>query len=468
MPGELITDPAAAFERVYCVNLDRRPDRWKRFAEAMPADWPFPHPTRVAAIDGKLVRHPAHWRAGGGAWGCFRSHLRLIEACINEGVRSVLLLEDDATFAGDFTPRVLDWLRKVPADWECLYLGGQHLKVKTHQPVELLPGVWQPFNVNRTHAWALQGSGLTAVYAHLVAAGWHPKHHIDHRLGVWHQQRKARIYCPGEWLVGQAADRSNISGRAFATDRFWRTPGVSQGVEAPDRTRDRTPGRTPNRTPDGLTPAVRQVLALIGTHSSGSSALAGALWHLRIWFGRQQDLTGFWGKGTPAAGGEHRQLARICEAAWPFKSTRPAKQPRWIRQQLAAFVRDRRREAPGMILGVKYPQLCLGGQQLRLICGQDLRVLVCDRPLEEAIPSIWRRTKAKGAAAEALAAHQQLLAAARDKFADQMGENALRVKYADLLDDPPGTLTTVAGWLGLQPTEAQLANAVASIQTTDN
>lgn len=70
-----IADPSQTLERVYCINLDRRSDRWKRFAEGVPTDWPFAAPIRVPAIDGKLVKHPDYWTAGGGA-GCGRTPQR--------------------------------------------------------------------------------------------------------------------------------------------------------------------------------------------------------------------------------------------------------------------------------------------------------------------------------------------------------------------------------------------------------
>ena len=220
-----ITNAATAFERVYCVNLDSRPDRWRRFAEGLPADWPFAPPVRVRAIWGKSVKHPDYWHSGNGAWGCYRSHLRIIEECLNEGVQSVLLLEDDALFPPDFAPRVSAWLRHVPANWQMLYLGGQHLFAKKHPPRQVAPELWQPYNVNRTHAFALQGDMLQIVYHHLLRTDWHRANHIDHHLGRLHQQRKHRIYCPPEWLVGQAEGKSNISGKT-PPERFWRTRGT--------------------------------------------------------------------------------------------------------------------------------------------------------------------------------------------------------------------------------------------------
>ena len=440
-----IQDPQRAFARVVCINLDRRPDRWRRFAEGLPADWPWPMPIRIPAIDGQRVRHPDHWTSGGGAWGCYRSHLQIIESALNDAVRSILILEDDALFPSGFTARALDWLRTVPADWQMLYLGGQHLFAARHPPVEIRPGVYQPYNVNRTHAFALQGDMLQIVYQHLLRHDWHRRNHIDHHLGRLHQQRQHRIYCPPEWLVGQASGKSNISGKT-PPDRFWRP-----AEQIADDRRSSLPPPS--------------CVAILGLHSSGSSALAQALWHCGLWFGEPGDLMGYWGKHSPAKGGEHKHLATIMEQSIPFRSTAHARPRRWLWRHLKAFIEARQRESTsrGLFAAIKYPQLCQAGRQLRNICGDGLRIIIADRPIQESIDSLIRRTNATGPAAEAIAAHQRWLAQGRDALAAEIPDQVYRVAYDALLTDPAGQLTQLTDWLGLQPTAAQLAAAAAAI-----
>lgn len=59
------------FDRVVCINLDRRGDRWHRFQDNVAsAGWPFVEIERFSAVDGHKVPSPGWWRAGGGAWGC--------------------------------------------------------------------------------------------------------------------------------------------------------------------------------------------------------------------------------------------------------------------------------------------------------------------------------------------------------------------------------------------------------------
>lgn len=263
------------FERCYVVNLDRRSDRYADFCQRC-LDWPFVEIQRAAAVDGRLVPHARWWSAGGGAWGCYRSHAGLIEKCLNENVRSVLLMEDDAFLCDNFTDRARAFLENVPADWQMLYLGGQHLFAKIHPPQKINDWVFQPHNVNRTHAFALSREGMKIAYRHLYQHDWRKHHHIDHHFGRMHMTQKIIVYTPGEWLVGQAEGKSNISGRKFDT-RFWPAAAKYQGGDA-------KPAK-PRQSP--------YFLAIVGLHSSGSSAIAGVCYHLGVHLGNK--LSGYYG-----------------------------------------------------------------------------------------------------------------------------------------------------------------------------
>lgn len=89
-------------ERCFLINFDRREDRLKEWMQQLPDPWPFPQPERFAAIDGRRVASPAHWTAGNGAWGCYRSHTLILEKCLHEGIDSYVVFEDDAGFGEDF------------------------------------------------------------------------------------------------------------------------------------------------------------------------------------------------------------------------------------------------------------------------------------------------------------------------------------------------------------------------------
>ncbi len=212
------------FDRIICINLDRRTDRWQRFQEHLAdSDWPLGCVERFSAIDGQRVEPPKWWRIGAGAWGCHQSHVAVMQRAIQDGVGSLLILEDDAFLVQGFAERLSAFLRIVPQDWDGLMLGGQHL-----EPPEIItpihgmtPGLLRVRNGNRTHAYALRGQYLLAAHQHLCDYADHakrPRFHVDHRLGMLHKQ--FRIYAPEPWLIGQAAGESDVATQQW-TQRFW-------------------------------------------------------------------------------------------------------------------------------------------------------------------------------------------------------------------------------------------------------
>jgi hypothetical protein len=428
-------DLSTYFERIYCVNLNRRPDRWERFESQIPQPWPFASVQRVAAIDGKKVKHPAYWRQGGGAWGCFRSHFRLIEQCLNEGVKSVLLMEDDAVFGPDFLEKCEQFLRHVPANWDMIYLGGQHLKINQNPPLKVNEWVYKPFNVNRTHAFALRGRMLRVVYHHLLTQDWHKGHHIDHHLGRLHQRRKHNIFCPKEWLIGQDEGKSNISGRT-PPQRFWKP---AEEIAAID-------------------PETLPFVAVIGLHSSGSSCLAGVLYHLGLHLGNE--LGGYYGSNPDkSCGFEPVGLAQLCEEAIPFPSTDYAMKrgQRW--GKLKRWINEKRREAHKRktIAAAKYPQLCRFENQLVNICGDKLRLVHINRPIEDSIKSLQRRFPKKDP--EKIAAHQRWLWEGKQRLLSRVPDHCT-IEYHDLLENPAREVDRLISFLDLSPRESQIAKAI--------
>ncbi len=211
------------FSRVYVINCAHRPDRRARVLAELRRSG-MADPARVIvqpAVIGEWTTVPDDWKAGPGAWGCLRSHQRILEDVLHERddrnvlrLQSVLVLEDDVFFLDD-APALLDaFMRAVPGDWGQLYLGGQH-----NQPPEPtgIPGVDRGRSVNRTHAYALHARCYQAFYRHISYATDYrgTQKHIDHQLELAHTRRDWPVYCPanGRWLCGQEAGPSDISGQ---------------------------------------------------------------------------------------------------------------------------------------------------------------------------------------------------------------------------------------------------------------
>lgn len=202
------------FDRVVVISLARRPDRLAAFYERLDGRLDaLPYP----AVDGQAEPPPAWWKTTPGAWGCYRSHAAVIDEAIADGVKRLLVFEDDATFVPDFADRLA--ALEVPADCGQLYLGGQHLSRAEPGP----PGLVRGRNVNRTHAYAVFGrEALETLRDHLRPdpALWKARHHVDHHFGILHRERRIACYAVSPWLCGQSAGTSDVSGRPVKERMF--------------------------------------------------------------------------------------------------------------------------------------------------------------------------------------------------------------------------------------------------------
>jgi len=195
----------------------------------LPKPWPFAPVERVEAIDGTKCRPPDWWKVGAGAWGCYRSHYRIIEDCLQQGTSSVLIFEDDAVFCKEFQEMAELYFEHLPTNWTWAYLGGQHIDIQNHQPEKIGDYVVRPKNVIRTHAYGIRSSTLTVLYRHLSPKNTDQLDHIDRMYGRLMSRRKIGVYCPNPWLIGQAENTSDIAHRHF-DQRYW-DKGSQAGLE---------------------------------------------------------------------------------------------------------------------------------------------------------------------------------------------------------------------------------------------
>jgi GR25 family glycosyltransferase involved in LPS biosynthesis len=213
------------FDRVYVVSMSARQDRWDTLTEHLAGiEWPFAEPVRFRAVDARVCKPPTWWKTPQPiSWGCWQSHVQILQDAMMDGLKSFLVLEDDVVFSDDFSKRVEPAMLAVPDDWDQLYLGGQLLQMQAHKPQRVNDHVIVPWNVNRTHAYGLRQKFYERCYEALVdypSIVKLPYMHIDHWYGAMHQTGRSKVYAIWPWLAGQRAGLSDISS-IKNPDMFW-------------------------------------------------------------------------------------------------------------------------------------------------------------------------------------------------------------------------------------------------------
>jgi glycosyl transferase family 25 len=157
--------PADCFGRTYVINLPERKDRLNGITrELNAAGLGFTHP-KVRLFCATRSRE-THGFPSAGARGCFLSHLGILTQAREEGLQSILVLEDDLALSPLFAANVERLLQEVMhRPWGFVYFGHR----EETPPVDVCELV--PFSgpVITAHFYAVNGSILDRLISYLEA-----------------------------------------------------------------------------------------------------------------------------------------------------------------------------------------------------------------------------------------------------------------------------------------------------------
>lgn len=422
------------FDRVVVISLDRRPDRWRKFLAQLSADWPFGPPLRFPAVDGSRVEKPVWWNQGDGAWGCYLSHRQILKDCLDEGVDSVLILEDDAVFLEHFGKHVREFLTHLPEDDGLLYLGGQHIELHAGIPQRINDWVYRPYNVNRMHAYAIRGRDmLRQVYHHVDNTGdWTALHHIDHHMADLQKSIESGVYVPRRWLVAQGDGASDINGKQLGFRKFRDAEDLARPVVS------------------------LPMVAVMGPFSGGTSAVSGVLHRLGIPMGSSfghSDRTNWQGHY------EARELGQFCRKMFeePWMTEKVDRETRIRLLKIWAAGHCRAFQGRCTRLGGKHPSFCFMGPELQEAWNDPVFVSV-ERDPAEVANSLARRDW--GWPLEACMTISRQLIAAKEQFLATTSAPIIRLPYKELLRHPREAVLRLSSWLGISSSPEAMEDAI--------
>lgn len=119
------------FDKTYCVNLDRRTERWEKSLKEF-KKWEIGDVTRVSAVDGKNLNVGEYnTRLNPGELGLVLTNINIIKDAKEKDYSSILILEDDVVFV-DEIKNINSYVELLPNNWDMIYFGGNH---NTHMGV---------------------------------------------------------------------------------------------------------------------------------------------------------------------------------------------------------------------------------------------------------------------------------------------------------------------------------------------
>jgi GR25 family glycosyltransferase involved in LPS biosynthesis len=136
------------FDKIYCINLDRRDDRWGECLiefEKHSIDV-----ERFSAIDGKDLKSLSGLNSG--QVGAIYSHMGVIQKAKESNLDNVLILEDDVEFHDNVNQMFFDYIENVPSDWDIIFFGGNHSENNIWMTEPLIPVTEHVYKIIRSYA----------------------------------------------------------------------------------------------------------------------------------------------------------------------------------------------------------------------------------------------------------------------------------------------------------------------------
>lgn len=113
------------FDKIYCINLDRRKDRWEETIKELDKWGISDEVERYSAVDGSLLENP--YKVNNGELGLIETHLKIIKEAKDKNYKNVLILEDDIEFT-DEIKNINNYFAMLPKKWDILWFGANHNK----------------------------------------------------------------------------------------------------------------------------------------------------------------------------------------------------------------------------------------------------------------------------------------------------------------------------------------------------
>lgn len=193
-----------SIDHIYCLNLERRPDRRKDVEEQFQI-FGIKNVEFFNATDGKLSA-PEHINITKPEWGCADSHIRIWRDMIEKGYETVLVFEDDVKIAAGFIDK-LSWILSdmENVDWDYINLGPspEPFRIKGHWETEYL----MQGQTLMTHCYLLTRQCAEKLYK------WDPSdlsYSIDHQL----IQTPLKMYYAKDILASQEFEEYPLTGFA--------------------------------------------------------------------------------------------------------------------------------------------------------------------------------------------------------------------------------------------------------------
>ena len=181
MGGDVEMSAFDYFDEIFCINLDRRPERWELSQKEFDKIGILDKVTRFSAIEDSHAEK-----------GCFESHLQCIFSARKRGLNNVLIFEDDVAFLKCYEERKFEKsieMLKLKDDWEFFYLGGLERRIKPRKVYNRLKHQWSG-NYNEEFDYFMKCKSVGWAQSYAVRSTIFDRIWEDYNDGLWETVNK--------------------------------------------------------------------------------------------------------------------------------------------------------------------------------------------------------------------------------------------------------------------------------------
>jgi GR25 family glycosyltransferase involved in LPS biosynthesis len=191
------------FEKIYCINLSERTDRWNHVTNEFNKIGCSVE--RVEAVDGKRLPIVSN-QINPGEVGAYLSHMNLLKYIIDNNIQTALIFEDDVIFCDDFNTKFKLFYNQLPEDKTLVYVSGNYSVYNNKVTIEkITENVYSTVGTLALHAYFLDLE--TAKKIHALLFERYPNEPVDDAFIAYHRLATTYVFKPN--LVYQKPDYSN-------------------------------------------------------------------------------------------------------------------------------------------------------------------------------------------------------------------------------------------------------------------
>ena len=226
------------FDRIYCLNILKRADRWKRVCQSAQThnftlqrvlSDDFDHLLDDRKVIKELATPLSRLFGFRSMISCNVGHHKIWEDIVERGYRNALIFEDDFVFEHDYSNQKFQTLwSQIPTDWDIVYFG--HYDVEFFGRLlgrkrRIINGnIVSPAFPTMTHAYAITGEHARKILETMPRAGWY----VDYQMSMEvNGTSKAYAFQPDLIIQPDAADSEQaISPRNLAMSSLLYTKDI--------------------------------------------------------------------------------------------------------------------------------------------------------------------------------------------------------------------------------------------------